>query len=92
VLVRGRRAPIIGRVSMDAVTVDLTGLPEAAAGDVATLIGRDGDEEITVDQVAARCGTISYEILTGLTARLPRVYQESPESGALDPSPAKPSP
>jgi alanine racemase len=92
VLVRGRRVPIIGRISMDATTVDLTDVPHAAPGDVATLIGRDGEEEITVDQVAARCGTISYEILTGLTARLPRVYQERPPSAAADPSPAKLTP
>jgi alanine racemase len=77
VLIRGRRVPIIGRVSMDAITVDLSAVPEATAGDVATLIGRDGQEEITVDQVATRCGTISYEILTGLTPRLPRVYLEA---------------
>lgn len=62
---------------MDATTVDLTEVPDASPGDVATLIGSEGREEITVDQVAARCGTISYEILTGLTQRLPRVYLDS---------------
>jgi alanine racemase len=66
--------PIIGRISMDMTTVDLTGVPEVRTGDVATLVGSDGVEEITVDEVAARVGTISYEILTGLTARLPRNY------------------
>lgn len=76
-LVKGKRVPIIGRISMDATTVDLSGVDGVAAGDVATLIGCDGEDEITVDQVAARCGTISYEILTGLTMRLPRVYFES---------------
>ncbi len=74
VLIRGRRVPIIGRISMDMTTVDLTHLPEAQVGDIATLIGSDGGEEITVDEVAARVGTISYEILTGLTARLSREY------------------
>ncbi|HEX5726746.1 MAG TPA: alanine racemase C-terminal domain-containing protein, partial [Longimicrobiaceae bacterium] len=74
VLVRGRRVPILGRISMDVTVVDLTGLPEVEPGEAATLIGRDGGEEITVDEVAARCGTISYEILTGLGRRLPRVY------------------
>lgn len=73
-LVRGRRVPIIGRISMDMTTVDLTEVPEAEPGEVVTLIGRDGDAEITLDEVAAQCGTISYEILTGLTPRLPRVY------------------
>lgn len=76
VIVHGARAPIIGRISMDVTTIDLTGLPDARPGDVVTLIGRDGAEEIGVDEVARRCGTISYEILTGLTARLPRVYLE----------------
>jgi alanine racemase len=74
VIVRGHRVPIIGRVSMDMITIDLTTAPDAEEGDIATLIGLDGAEEITVDEVAARCGTISYEILTGLTSRLPRVY------------------
>ena len=73
-LVHGRRVPLVGRISMDVAVVDLTSVPGARPGDVATLIGRDGDEEIRVDEVAARCGTISYEILTGLTPRLPRVY------------------
>lgn len=75
-LVHGRRVPIIGRISMDMTVVDLTEVPGARSGDAATLIGRDGGEEITVDQVAAKCGTISYEILTGLGARLPRLYRD----------------
>lgn len=79
VLIAGRRAPIIGRISMDVTTVDLTELPGVEPGAVATLLGRDGGEEITVDQLAARCGTISYEILTGLTTRLPRVYEDGTE-------------
>lgn len=74
VLLRGRRIPIIGRISMDMTTVDVSGIPDARPGDVVTLIGRDLDSEITVDEVAERCGTISYEILTGLTPRLPRIY------------------
>lgn len=73
-LIRGARVPIIGRVSMDMTTIDLTDVPDAVAGDTATLIGADGEAEITLDEVARRCGTISYEILTGLTPRLPRVY------------------
>lgn len=72
-LVRGRRVAILGRVSMDMIVVDLTGVPEARVGDVATLIGQDGEEAIALDEVAAEAGTIGYEILTGLTARLPRV-------------------
>jgi alanine racemase len=76
-LVHGRRVPMIGRISMDVTVLDLTDVPEAAPGDVATLVGRDGDAEITVDEVARRVGTISYEVLTGLGPRLPRVYFDS---------------
>lgn len=74
VLLRGERVPMIGRISMDMITVNLSALPAVRAGEVATLIGRDGAGEITVDEVAGRVGTISYEILTGLGARLPREY------------------
>src|SRR5690606_14964472 len=66
VLLRGRRTRIIGRISMDMTTIDITDLPEAEIGDEVTLIGDSGDDRITVDEVAIRCGTISYEILTGL--------------------------
>jgi alanine racemase len=72
-IVRGRRVRIIGRISMDMTVVDITSVADAVTGDVATLLGRDRDEEITVDEVAERAGTISYEILTRLTSRLPRV-------------------
>jgi alanine racemase len=73
-IVRGVRVPIVGRISMDVSVLNLSRVPGVRAGDVATFIGRDGAEEIRVDEVAERCGTISYEILTGLTQRLPRVY------------------
>ena len=72
-IVRGVRVPIIGRISMDMTTIDLTEVPDAEPGDVVTVIGADAGAEITLDEVARRCGTISYEILTGLTPRLPRV-------------------
>ncbi len=74
-LVRGTRAPIIGRISMDVTVVDISGAPAAEIGDVVTFIGSDGDERITLDEVAELAGTISYEILTGLTPRLPRLWQ-----------------
>ncbi len=61
---------------MDVAVLNVTRVPTARPGDVATLIGRDGSEEILLDEVAELCGTISYEILTGLTRRLPRVYLE----------------
>ncbi len=73
-LVRGRRVPIVGRISMDTTVLNLTAVEVVAEGDTATFVGYDGGERITVDEVATRCGTISYEILTGLTSRLPRIY------------------
>jgi alanine racemase len=72
-VVRGKRVRIVGRISMDMVVVDITDVPEAEVGDVVTLIGEDGGLEITLDEVATQAGTISYEILTGLRPRLPRV-------------------
>jgi alanine racemase len=74
VLVRGVRCPVIGRISMDQLSVDLTGVPGASVGDEAMLIGRQGDAEITADEVAAWAGTISYEIFSGLSKRVPRRY------------------
>ena len=74
VLVRGRRAPLIGMVSMDAITLDVTGVPGVQVGDTATLIGRDGDDAITAEDVAAWSATISYEVLTSLGPRVERRY------------------
>lgn len=73
-LVRGRRVPVVGRVSMDMCTVDLTDAPGAAAGDVATLIGTDGDARVGADELAGLADTISYEILAAVAARVPRLY------------------
>jgi alanine racemase len=74
VLLRGRRAPVVGRVAMDMCMVDATAVPDVEVGDVATLIGRDGAEEVSADELAALADTISWEILAGLSARLPRLY------------------
>jgi alanine racemase len=73
-LVRGRRAPVVGRVAMDMCMVDVTAVPAAAAGDVATLLGRDGDERVDADELAALADTISWEILASVSARVPRLY------------------
>lgn len=73
VLIRGRRCPVRGAVSMDQIVVDVTAVPQAAVGDAATLIGVDGDLEITAEELAEKAGTISYDILTGIG---PRVYRE----------------
>jgi alanine racemase len=70
VLVRGQRVPLAGTVSMDMITVDLTDLPEAAVGDPVELWG----EDLSVNEVAAQAGTIGYELLAGLTGRVPISY------------------
>ncbi len=75
-LVRGHRVPIAGRVSMDQTLLDVTDVPEAAHGDEAVLIGEQLGARITADEVAALCGTISYEVLCGVSARVPRIAVE----------------
>lgn len=72
----GSRVPIVGRVSMDMTVVNISGGGGVEPGDVATLIGESGGERITVDEVAGLAGTISYEVLTGFTPRLPRVWMD----------------
>jgi alanine racemase len=73
-LVNGRRAPIVGRVSMDQSTLDVTGLGPLRQDDEVTLIGRQGEDEITATEMGAWRETIAYEVLTGLSVRVPRVY------------------
>ena len=73
VLIRGRKAPVAGRICMDQMTVDITDIPEAVPGDIATLIGRDGSEEIRAEEVAVLAGTITNELLSRLGPRLHRV-------------------
>jgi alanine racemase len=76
VLVRGKQAPLIGAVSMDAITVDVTRVPGVEVGDVVTIIGADGDERVTAEEVAEWSGTISYEVLTAIGPRVKRRYGE----------------
>jgi alanine racemase len=85
VLVSGRRVPIVGAVCMDMLMIDVTDVPTAVVGDVVTLIGRDGPEVITVDDLAGWASTINYEILCGISKRVPRIF-----SGAVTPSPRAP--
>lgn len=75
-LVGGARVPMIGRISMDVTVVDISGVPAVEEGDEAILIGTQGVETISLDEVAGLADTISYEILTGLTPRLPRVWSD----------------
>jgi alanine racemase len=74
VLVRGHRVPIVGRICMDQLMIHVTDVPDAAIGDEVVLIGSQGDERITADDVAKRLGTINYEIPCKVGLRVPRVY------------------
>jgi alanine racemase len=76
VLIRGKRAPIVGVVCMNYVLLDVTDIPEAKVGDEVTILGRDGDEEITARDLAERLGVVPEEVLCRLGASLPRVYVE----------------
>lgn len=74
VLVRGRRARVVGRVCMDLTMVDVTDIPEVSPGDEVVLIGGSGEERISAEELASKAGTISYEVLTQVSKRVPRVY------------------
>jgi alanine racemase len=76
VLIAGRAAPVVGRVCMNIFMVDVSDIPGVRDGDVATLIGADGDERITAEELAENAGTINYEILARLSPSLPRVLAE----------------
>jgi alanine racemase len=77
VLVRGRRVPVVGRVSMDLVTIDVTDVEDATLGDEVVLLGRQGGDEITAEELARKLDTISYEVFCSVGARVPRVYVSS---------------
>ena len=74
VLVRGRPAPLAGRVSMDQISVDVTDVPGVRAGDEVVLIGRQGDQVLSATQVAEWLGTSCYEVVSEILARVPRVH------------------
>ena len=74
VLINGKKAPIVGTICMDQFMVDVTDIPNVKPGDTAILLGRQGDEVITADDLARLCNTISYEILVNISSRVPRVY------------------
>ena len=74
VLIRGRRAPITGRICMDQMMVDVTDIPGVLVGDTVTLVGTDGPETITVERIAQQAGTFNYEFICGISRRVPRFY------------------
>lgn len=77
VLIRGKRAKIIGRVCMDQFMVDVTDIPEVSEGDTATIFGTDGEETISVDEIAKKANTINYEIICNINSRVTRVYMKN---------------
>ena len=74
VLIRGKKAPILGRVCMDQMMVDVTDIPDVTLNDRVVLVGKSGDEEITMEQLASAMDTINYEVVCGISRRVPRVY------------------
>jgi len=75
VLVRGKRAPVAGRVSMDLTTIDVTDIRNVQQGDEVVLLGYHGSAEIGADEIAGWANTISYEIFTSISARVPRIHK-----------------
>lgn len=76
VLVHGKRCPIVGRVCMDQLMLDVTKVDGVRAGDIVTLIGKNGEECITADELAGLYGTIGYEVVCGISKRVPRIYKD----------------
>ncbi|HHW41859.1 MAG TPA: alanine racemase [Syntrophomonadaceae bacterium] len=74
VLIKGRRAPVVGRVCMDQLMVDVTHIPDVVQDDEVVLLGRQGEEEITAEEIAAHLGTINYEVVCMISERVPRIY------------------
>jgi alanine racemase len=76
-LTRGKRVPLVGVVCMDMLMVDVTDVPGASVDDLVTLVGVDGAEAVSVDELARWAGTVSYEILCGISKRVPRVLKDA---------------
>lgn len=76
VLIRGCRAPLVGRVSMDQSSIDITEIPGVEVGDEVIILGKQGDDSITEQEIAEKIGTIGYEVMTSLAERVTRVYKQ----------------
>ena len=74
VLIRGKRAPILGRICMDQLMVDVTQIPEVSVNDKVVLVGSYGNESITMEQIAAAADSFNYEFVCGISRRVPRIY------------------
>ena len=79
VLIRGQRAPILGRVCMDQLMVDVSQIADVQVNDPVVLIGTDGDEVITMEQIANQAGSFNYEFVCGISRRVPRMYMHNGE-------------
>jgi alanine racemase len=77
-LVKGQRARVTGRVCMDFTMIDVGRIPDAAAGDEVVVLGTRGNETVSADELADLMGTINYEVVAGLTSRLPVCYRKQP--------------
>jgi alanine racemase len=82
VLVRGRRAPQVGTICMDMCLIDVTNIPGVAVGDEVVLLGRQGEERVSAEELASLLGTISYEVYCAVGARVPRVFHGDGGPGA----------
>ena len=83
VIIRGMKAPIVGRVCMDQLMVDVTHIPGVQPGDTVTIFGTDGEATITADEVAEKARTIGYELVSGIAPRVPRVYLKNGEVDSI---------
>jgi len=79
VLIRGQKAPILGRICMDQMMVDVTDIPNVEVGDRVVLVGRDGDHIITMEEIAAAAETFNYEFACGINRRVPKFYRQKGE-------------
>lgn len=84
-LIQGKRAPIVGRISMDMCTIDVTHISDCAVGDEVVLLGRQGKDFISANEIAARAQTISYEVLCALGKRAPRLFMQKGKTDAVEP-------
>ncbi len=79
VLIRGQKAPILGRICMDQMMVDVTHIPDVEVGDNVVLIGKDGENTITMEEIAAAADSFNYEFVCGISRRVPRFYRQNGE-------------
>ncbi|HXG35404.1 MAG TPA: alanine racemase C-terminal domain-containing protein, partial [Dehalococcoidia bacterium] len=85
---RGQRVPITGRVCMDMTMIDVTDIPDVIEGDEVTIIGKQGRDAISVQEIAQLANIVSYEVLCGIGSRVPRVYRGGSQEAAQMPIPS----